>query len=88
MRIGTVPAAIAIAWWAATAAVAAPGGDPARRACYADAKRLCPEAVRALARHRAELCLAAHIDQTTPGCHAMIVKVKAERDTAATRRPG
>ena len=53
--------------------------DPARAACYADAKRLCPEAVHALSRKRAEICLAAKIDQTSPGCHAMILKVRDER---------
>ncbi|WP_174293424.1 hypothetical protein [Sphingomonas bacterium] len=56
--------------------------DPARRACYADAKRLCPEAVHALSRKRAEVCLAAKIDQTSPGCHAMILKVRAQRAAA------
>lgn len=53
--------------------------DPARAACYADAKRLCPEAVHALSRKRAEVCLAAKVEQTSPGCHAMILKVREER---------
>lgn len=70
--------------------VAIPGSgqaaDPARAACYADAKRLCPEAVRALSRKRAEACLAAKIDQTSSSCHAMILKVRDERSINPSRR--
>ena len=57
--------------------------DPARRACYPDAVRLCPAEVRSLSRHRVELCLANRIDQTTPACHAMILTVRAQRQAAA-----
>lgn len=71
---------------ATLSAAVAHADDPARKACYADAKRLCPEAVHALSRKQAEVCLAAKIDQTSPGCHTMILKVREQR-AGALRKP-
>lgn len=53
--------------------------DPAKKACFADAKRLCPAEVKSLSRHKVELCLNRQVEKTTPGCHAMILKVRADR---------
>ena len=64
---------------------AAHADDPARRACYADAVRLCSPEMHSLSRRRVELCLANRINQTTPTCHAMILTVRAQR--AAANRP-
>lgn len=57
--------------------------DPARRACYPDAVRLCRAEVHSLSRRRVELCLATHVDQTTPNCHAMILAIRTQRAAAA-----
>ena len=76
----------ALAVLAAALSTAAQADDPARKACYADAKRLCPEAVHALSRKRAEACLAVKIEQTSPGCHAMILKVREQRAATVPKR--
>jgi hypothetical protein len=68
--------------------VAARADDPARRACFADANRLCPAEVHSLSRHRVELCLAAHEAQTSPVCHAMIETIRAQRTAAAAASRG
>ena len=60
--------------------------DPARRACYADAVRLCSPEMHSLSRRRVEMCLANRIAQTTPTCHAMILTVRARREAAAAHR--
>ena len=67
--------------------VAALADDPARRACHADAVRLCPAEVHSLNRRRVELCLWARVNQTTPVCHAMILTIHAQRAAAASRAP-
>ena len=53
--------------------------DAARKICMADAKRLCPDAVKAASRHRAEVCLAQRIAETTPACHDVVAKGIAAR---------
>ena len=80
--MGTVGAAILTSVPAPTRA-----DDPARRACYADATRLCSSEVHSLSRRRVEICLASHVNQTTPTCHAMIETIRAQRATAASRAP-
>lgn len=62
--------------------------DSARRVCMADAKRLCPDAVKAISRKRAEACLWTKIELTSPNCHAMIVKVHDQRAAARGRVAG
>jgi len=57
--------------------------DVARKVCYADAKKLCPDAVKAMERHKVEICLWQQIDKTSPDCHDMILKIQAERAEAA-----
>lgn len=58
--------------------------DPQRKACLADARRLCRPEMKSLSRKRVELCLARRVAETTPPCHAMIDRVRAER----TRKAG
>ena len=67
--------------------VATLADDPARRACHADAVRLCPAEMHSLSRRRVELCLWARVSQTTPVCHAMILTIHAQRQAAASRAP-
>ena len=57
--------------------------DPAKKACMADAKRLCPDAIKAMSRSRARACLIVKVEQTSPTCHSFMLK--AEADAAAGR---
>jgi len=63
------------AWLAVTPAYAA---DPAKAACMADAKRLCPAEMKMLSRSRVRACLISRIDQTTPTCHDFMVKAREQ----------
>lgn len=53
--------------------------DAGRKACYADAKRLCPAAVHAFNRKAAEACLFEKIAQTTPHCRDTILLIREQR---------
>ena len=61
------------------------GAGDARRLCMPDAKRLCSAQVKAMNKKAAELCLWQKIDQTSPQCHQMIVKIRAERQAKGQR---
>lgn len=63
------------AWLSVTSAHAA---DPAKAACMADAKRLCPTEIKMMSRSRVRACLITRIDQTTPNCHDFMVKARAQ----------
>ena len=67
-------------------AVPARADDPGRRACYADAQRLCRPEMQSLSRRRVELCLWTHLAQTTPVCDATILQIRAQRQAAALSR--
>lgn len=66
-------------------AFAAP--DEGKRACLSDAKLLCPNEMRSFSRKKVQACLIAKINQTTPGCHATMLKLKAEHDAAVAVKP-
>ncbi|WCM25885.1 hypothetical protein NDN01_17895 [Sphingomonas sp. QA11] len=53
--------------------------DLERKACFVDAKRLCPTEVKALSRSRVRVCLLARVEQTSLGCHAFILKAQADK---------
>lgn len=57
---------------------AARAEDAGKKACLADAKRLCPDAIRAMSRSRARACLITKIEQTSPECHSYMLKARAE----------
>lgn len=59
--------------------------DLGKRACAQEARRLCPAEMRTFSRRRVELCMIAKIDQTSPVCHAAMLRIKAEREAAAPR---
>jgi hypothetical protein len=44
-----------------------------------DARRLCPTEMRTWSRKKVEDCMIVKIEQTSPGCHAKMLKIKAER---------
>ena len=59
--------------------------DLGKRACAQEAKRLCPAEMRSFSRRRVEACMIAKIDQTSPICHAAMLRIKAEREAAMPR---
>lgn len=67
-------------------AVVAVGGiaqaepDPGKKACVAEARRLCPAEMKSMSRKKVEGCMIAKIEQTSPICHAAMLKIKAERE--------
>jgi hypothetical protein len=65
---------------AGSPAFAAP--DLGKRACAQEAKRLCPAEMRSFSRGRVERCMIAKIAQTSPICHAAMLRIKAEREAA------
>lgn len=81
-RIAACVAALVLCGAYGTAQAAA---DLGKRACAQEARRLCPAEMRTFSRRRVELCMIAKIDQTSPVCHAAMLRIKAEREAAAPR---
>jgi len=59
-----------------------PRPDPGKKACAAEARKLCPAEMRSMSRRKVEACMIAHIDQTSESCHAAMLRIKAEREAA------
>lgn len=59
--------------------------DPGKKACVKEARLLCPAEMKSLSRKKVEACMIAKIEQTTPVCHAAMLRIKAERETAVKR---
>jgi hypothetical protein len=69
------------------AVAALPGGaqaasDPGKAACAREARQLCPAEMRSMSRKRVEACMIVRIEQTSPACHAAMLRIKAEREGA------
>ena len=64
--------------------IAQAGEDIGKKACAQEAKKLCPNEMRSFSRKKVEACMIAKIDQTSPVCHAAMLRIKAEREA---RRP-
>ena len=62
------------------ASAAAP--DPGRKACAKEARRLCPAEMKSMSRKKVEACMIAKVEQTSPICHAAMMKIKAQREAA------
>ncbi|WP_242153153.1 hypothetical protein [Sphingomonas sp. BAUL-RG-20F-R05-02] len=60
-------------------ATPAAAADEGRKACFADAKRLCPAQVKAFNRKAAEACMIQRIDETSPTCHAKMLAIRDQR---------
>ena len=72
------------------AAIPAPayaGADPGKKACVQEARRLCPAEMKSLSRKKVEACMIAKITQTSPVCHAAMLRIKAQREAAVAVRP-
>ena len=67
------------------AAPAAAEVDLGKRACAHEARALCPAEMRTLSRKRVEACMIARIEDTSPVCHAAMLRIKAEREAAIKR---
>lgn len=59
--------------------------DPGKKACAKEARMLCPAEMKAMSRKKVEACMIAKIGQTSPVCHAAMLRIKAEREAAAKR---
>ena len=57
--------------------------DPGKKACAKEARKLCPAEMKSLSRKKVEACMIAKVDQTSPVCHAAMLKIKAQREAAA-----
>ncbi|NMN03462.1 MULTISPECIES: hypothetical protein [unclassified Novosphingobium] len=64
-------------------AAASPQPDPGKKACVQEARRLCPAEMKSLSRKKVEACMITKIEQTSPVCHAAMLRIKAEREAAA-----
>ncbi|WP_230480726.1 hypothetical protein [Sphingomonas sp. Leaf21] len=81
IRAALVP--IMLGAFAGTAALAEP--DPGKKACVAEARRLCPAEMKTMSRKKVEACMIAKIEQTSPVCHAAMLKIKAEREATVRK---
>lgn len=59
--------------------------DLGKKACAHEARQLCPAEMNSLSRKRVEACMIAKIEQTSPICHAAMLRIKAEREIATRR---
>lgn len=69
----------------ALAGPAAAQSDPGKKACVAEARRLCPAEMKAMSRRKVEACMIRRIDDTSPTCRAAMLRIKAEREAKARR---
>ena len=56
--------------------------DLGKKACVQEAKRLCPAAMKSMSRKKVETCMITKIAETSPVCHAAMLKIKAQREAA------
>ena len=54
--------------------------DLGKKACVQEAKKLCANEMRTFSRKKVEACMITKIDQTSPVCHAAMLRIKAERE--------
>jgi hypothetical protein len=59
--------------------------DPGKKACVQEARRLCPAEMKSLSRKKVEACMIVKIDQTSPTCHAAMLRIKTQREASAKR---
>ena len=74
-------AALSILVWPGGALAAS---DPGKQACAREARKLCPAEMKTLSRKKVEACMIVRINQTSAACHAAMLRIKAQREGAAT----
>jgi hypothetical protein len=68
-----------------TGGIAHAAPDLGKKACAQEARKLCPAEMRSLSRKRVEACMIARINDTSPVCHAAMLRIREERQVAAKR---
>jgi hypothetical protein len=68
-----------------TASAAQAQSDPGKKACVAEARRLCPAEMKSMSRKKVESCMIQRIDDTSPTCRSAMLRIKAEREAKAKR---
>ncbi|MES2097292.1 MAG: hypothetical protein V4459_11095 [Pseudomonadota bacterium] len=81
----TLFGALSTALLIASATPAGAAEDLGKKACAQEARRLCAAEMRSFSRKKVEACMIAKIQQTSPVCHAAMLRIKAERETASRR---
>ncbi|MDY0959098.1 hypothetical protein SOM26_10425 [Sphingomonas sp. CFBP8993] len=83
-----IPFALGAALLILSPGIAAAQGAPdqGKKACVAEARRLCPMEMKSMSRKKVEGCMIQKIEQTSPTCHAAMLRIKAEREAASPRR--
>jgi hypothetical protein len=66
-------------------AVAHAEQDLGKKACAQEARRLCPAEMRTFSRKRVEACMIVKIEETSPVCHAAMLRLKAEHEATLKR---
>lgn len=69
----------------APAPLAQAQSDPGKKACVAEARRLCPAEMKSMSRKKVEGCMIRRIDDTSPTCQSAMLRIKAEREAKARR---
>ncbi len=72
---------------AMTSSVLAAAPDPGKKACVKEARTLCPAEMKSLSRRKVEACMIRSIEKTSPTCKSAMLKIKAEREAQAKRKP-
>ena len=86
-RLPTIFGAGALLFASAVPAISYAASDPGKKACAQEARRLCPAEMKSMSRKKVEACMIAKVEQTSPVCHAAMLKIKAQREAAvATKR--
>lgn len=77
-------AAIVTTFALTSPAVAA--SDPGKKACAQEARKLCPAEMKSMSRKKVEACMIRNIEKTSPTCKSAMLKIKAEREAAASSK--
>ncbi len=72
---------------AMTSSVLAAAPDLGKKACAKEARVLCPAEMKSLSRRKVEACMIRNIERTSPTCKSAMLKIKAEREALARRKP-
>lgn len=80
-----LPVSLAMMAVIAVPAAAHAKSDPGKKACVAEARKLCPAEMKSMSRKRVEACMIVKIEQTSPICHAAMLRIKSERGVVDKR---
>jgi hypothetical protein len=75
----------ALLLWSASVPAVQAQSDPGKKACAKEARLLCPAEMKSMSRKKVEACMIVKIAQTSPVCHAAMLRIKAERERTVKR---